>query len=155
MSDVVIVVNRPPVPIILVQESPTTVVVTTGFQGPPGVGVPAGGTTAQVLAKNSGVSGDSSWYDVGKLPDLVALGLEKGFDYAYAHYFTKFTFSLGVLTDIDVYTSPAMTTKLFNKNFVYSGPDLSTIVTTRISDSSTLTKTFTYTLGVLTSINRT
>jgi len=36
---------------------------TSGVQGDPGVGVPAGGTTGQVLAKNSGTNYDTEWVD--------------------------------------------------------------------------------------------
>lgn len=35
----------------------------TGAQGDPGVGVPTGGTTGQVLAKNSNTNYDTEWVD--------------------------------------------------------------------------------------------
>lgn len=35
----------------------------TGAQGDPGVGVPTGGTTGQILAKNSNTNYDTGWVD--------------------------------------------------------------------------------------------
>ncbi len=41
------------------------VVITVGASGPQGVGVPAGGTTGQVLAKASGTNYDTEWVTGG------------------------------------------------------------------------------------------
>jgi hypothetical protein len=56
MSDVHVQVNPPPV--VQVTASPDG---TPGPPGPPGAGVPAGGTTGQLLAKNSNADRDTLW----------------------------------------------------------------------------------------------
>lgn len=43
--------------------NPTTFTVTNGQDGSPGVGVPAGGTTGQILAKASGTDFNTEWVD--------------------------------------------------------------------------------------------
>lgn len=54
----------------------------------------------------------------------------------------------GNLINKDVYTDPTKTTKLFALVYTYNGSgDVSSIVTTRISDSATMTRTFTYSGG--------
>ena len=44
---------------------------TPGIDGTDGVGVPVGGTTGQVLAKNSGTDYDTEWIDAGAAVDSV------------------------------------------------------------------------------------
>lgn len=39
----------------------TTIIQTTGDQGPAGPGMPLGGTAGQVLTKNSNTDNDTSW----------------------------------------------------------------------------------------------
>lgn len=51
--------------------------ITVETPGPAGVGVPAGGTTGQVLAKNSNTDYDTTWVTGGGLTeeDLIAYAL--------------------------------------------------------------------------------
>lgn len=43
----------------------------TGPQGPPGAGVPAGGAAGQLIKKNSGTEGDTSWANFPEVPVAV------------------------------------------------------------------------------------
>lgn len=67
-------------------------------------------------------------------------------------YYKEFIYTGSDLTTINIWTTPAMTLKKYQKDFNYTMGNLDSIVITRIIDSATLTKTFTYTLGNLTSI---
>jgi hypothetical protein len=65
MSDINITVNDEIVNIDIVDEPVLVNVVNSpGVPGAPGVGVPVGGTTGQVLAKNSNTNYDTEWVDV-------------------------------------------------------------------------------------------
>jgi hypothetical protein len=65
MSDINITVNDEIVNIDIVDEPVLVNVVNSpGVPGAPGVGVPVGGTTGQVLAKNSATNYDTEWVDV-------------------------------------------------------------------------------------------
>ena len=80
-------------------------------------------------------------------------------EYEFAHdltvstYFKQFIYTGPDLTTINIWTTPGMTLKKYQKDFTYTLGDLTSIVITRIIDSATQTKTFTYTLGNLTSIS--
>lgn len=66
IEDVVVIgVEPPPLPASVVQLPGETVVITqqTGAPGPPGIGMPTGGTTNQVLAKNSNTDYDFKFVD--------------------------------------------------------------------------------------------
>ena len=56
----------------------TATVISAGVQGPAGVGVPTGGTSGQVLAKNSGTNYDTGWVNSS------GGGISKGFATAMA-----------------------------------------------------------------------
>jgi hypothetical protein len=65
MSDINITVNDEIVNIDVIDEPVLVNVVNSpGVPGAPGVGVPVGGTTGQVLAKNSATNYDTEWVDV-------------------------------------------------------------------------------------------
>jgi hypothetical protein len=65
MSDINVIVNDEIVNIDIVDEPVLVNVVNSpGVPGAPGVGVPVGGTTGQVLAKNSDTNYDTEWVDV-------------------------------------------------------------------------------------------
>lgn len=67
--------------------------------------------------------------------------------------FKELLYTGDFLTGIDIWTNSAKVVKLYSQVFNYTGDTLSSIVTTRISDSFSYTKTFTYNIaGVLTSI---
>lgn len=51
--------------IIFTNDNFTIVFGNIGPQGPPGIGVPSGGTTGQVLTKNSNSNYDTSWENGG------------------------------------------------------------------------------------------
>lgn len=112
--------------------TPVTKIITipVGPQGPPGP---------------QGIPGSAS------LPPELELFL--AWELANNSNFKTFTYSLGVLTDIDIYTDNTLTTQLFNKSFTYSLGVLTTVVITRIADSATETRSFVYSLGVLQSID--
>lgn len=59
----VVINGQPPVRLVLTQ---------TPGVGAPGVGLPAGGTTGQVLAKNSGTDYDTEWISASGVGDLLA-----------------------------------------------------------------------------------
>lgn len=59
----VVINGQPPVRLVLTQ---------TPGVGAPGVGLPAGGTTGQVLAKNSGTDYDTEWIAASGVGDLLA-----------------------------------------------------------------------------------
>ena len=101
------------------------------LEGPPGPVGPAGPASA--------------------LPDELKLFLM--WDALYASHHLVYTYSLGNLTDIDMYQDNTLAVHVFNKSFIYSLGNLTQIVVTRIVDSSTETRDFTYTLGVLTSVD--
>ena len=79
----------------------------------------------------------------------LARELEEAWKYAYRNYYKHFTYTSGDLTAIDIYTTSAMSTKLFNKTLTYTSGDLTQVKTTRISDGATLTKTLAYSGGDL------
>lgn len=65
MSDINVIVNDEIVNIDIVDEPVLVNVVNSpGVPGAPGVGVPVGGTTGQVLAKNSATNYDTAWVNV-------------------------------------------------------------------------------------------
>jgi hypothetical protein len=65
MSDINVIVNDEIVNIDIVDEPVLVNVINSpGVPGAPGVGVPVGGTTGQVLAKNSATNYDTEWVDV-------------------------------------------------------------------------------------------
>jgi hypothetical protein len=65
MSDINVIVNDEIVNIDVIDEPVLVNVVNSpGVPGAPGVGVPVGGTTGQVLAKNSATNYDTEWVDV-------------------------------------------------------------------------------------------
>jgi hypothetical protein len=51
--------------VVVIQQAAAPVVVTVGLQGPPGVGVPDGGTTGQVLAKINDTDYNTGWVTGG------------------------------------------------------------------------------------------
>ncbi len=56
--------------VIVIRESTESVEVSTpGVPGPPGIGVPTGGTTGQQLAKNSNADYDTEWVSPASNPD--------------------------------------------------------------------------------------
>jgi nitrogen fixation protein len=65
MSDINVIVNDEIVNIDVIDEPVLVNVINSpGVPGAPGVGVPVGGTTGQVLAKNSNTNYDTEWVDV-------------------------------------------------------------------------------------------
>lgn len=88
-----------------------------------------------------------------------ALELELAYRIASINYFKKTTFDgFGKLTVIDIFpdSNQIVGDKLWNKIFSYNGSDqLTTVVTTRISDSAIVTRNLTYNLdGTLSSIEK-
>lgn len=63
-----------------------------------------------------------------------------------------FTYTMGALTKIEMYTDSSLAIKVFTKDFVYVGSDISTTTVTRISDGKTEIKTFTFLTGALQTI---
>jgi hypothetical protein len=132
-------------------------------QGIPGEGVPTGGTAGQFLKKNSSTDYDDSWSTIpdasvtteGFISDTqyAQLSYEIARDIAVNAYAKELIYTAGILTRINVWTSPAKTVKMYQKDFNYTLGVLSSIATTRVSDSATFTKTLTYTTGVLTEID--
>ena len=83
MADINVVVDSPPNYPVTVSNSATTavtivpppalnVVLDNGRQGPPGVGIPTGGTTDQVLAKKSNLDYDTKWIYNNSNPEVSA-----------------------------------------------------------------------------------
>ena len=67
MSDIRVIVDQRELntKVLIDQSAPNVLVkVSTGIQGEDGEGVPVGGTTGQVLAKNSATNYDTEWVDV-------------------------------------------------------------------------------------------
>jgi hypothetical protein len=81
----------------------------------------------------------------GTIPESLELFLM--WDANYPSFYLTYTYLLGVLTDIDMWTDNTKTTKIFNKHFIYSGLNLTEIIITHISDGATETKQFTYSSG--------
>lgn len=69
-----------------------------------------------------------------------------------ATYFKEFIYTTGNLTQINIYTDATKLSKEFQKDFSYSAGNITQILITRIADSATFTKAFTYSSGVLQSI---
>jgi hypothetical protein len=87
---------------------------------------------------------------------FAAYGLQAMFDLSNVKPYVELTYASGSLTDIDSYVDSSKVTKLFNKHLTYDvSGNLTTVVTTRTSDSATLTKTFTYASGDLVSVQST
>lgn len=78
--------------------------------------------------------------------------LEAFLSFANPSYYKKFTYTGADLTKIELFDTPLMVTLLFQKDFTYSGGNLTTLLTTRVSPSNTLTKTFAYSGGDLVNI---
>lgn len=70
MSDIVQVDEQPTT--VLVDDDGNVTIISVGEQGPPGQAMPSGGTTNQVLAKNSNATNDFKWATVDKT--YVGLG---------------------------------------------------------------------------------
>jgi len=86
--------------------------------------------------------------------DVDTLELEMEFILSNLTNFKETIFTDGLLTNLSTYTTPIKTTKLFNKDFTYVAGQLTQLVLTRVSDSATLTKEFTYNIdGTLKTIN--
>lgn len=83
---------------------------------------------------------------------LIDREMEEAWNNAYKNYFSEFTWDAGVLTDIDIYDTSSKTVHIFKKEFSYTESNITGIVTTRYSDSKTLTKTFLYDTGLIKSI---
>jgi hypothetical protein len=62
-----------------------------------------------------------------------------------------YTYTGQKLTLLEIFTDATLVTKLFSKTLTYTGNNLTQIVLTRISDSSTLTVNYTYSGATLTS----
>jgi hypothetical protein len=81
--------------------------------------------------------------------------MEMAFKTAMLLYYKEFTYVAGTMTAMDIWTSPQKGAKLFNKTYAYVDGTLTTSVLTRISDAATITSTYGYAGGSLTSITRT
>ena len=163
--EVTVVIDVPPVIEVIVDDPtiPSIVEVNIGIKGAKGdkgdtgaaaTGISPGGLTDQILAKNSNADADTKWSDLADFPHAKSLALEFAFSFKNPLYFQAFTYSAGILSDIDIYTNSSQTTRIYNKHFAYSAGVLTSIVITRIADSVTLTKAFVYASGVLASIVR-
>ena len=132
-------------------------------QGIPGQGIPTGGTAGQYLKKNSSTDYDEAWATIpdasvtseGFISDTqyAQLSYEIARDIAVNAYAKELVYTTGVLTRINVWTSPTKTLKMYQKDLNYTLGVLSSIITTRSSDGATFTKTLIYTTGVLTEID--
>lgn len=117
----------------------------TGLQGPAGIGVPNGGTTGQILTKNSNTSGDTSWKDAPQT------GISS-VPYRFGGFFTVTPGSQEVLMMHAVTDSFTLPVNLSGSRFVVGTPPNASIVFTlrkngadvaTISISSTGATTFT------------
>lgn len=117
----------------------------TGLQGPAGIGVPNGGTTGQILTKNSNTSGDTSWKDA---PQTGITSVP----YRFGGFFTVTPGSQEVLMMHAVTDSFTLPVNLSGSRFVVGTPPNASIVFTlrkngadvaTISISSTGVATFT------------
>ena len=73
----------------------------------------------------------------------LARELEDAWKLAYRSYYKEAVKVAGLITSIGIYTDNTKTTQLFSKVASYAGNVLTQVVTTRISDGATLTKTIT------------
>ena len=105
------------------------------------------GTWRAYFQSTSGVGGG-----VFSATEKSNLELEMEFKAAQLTTFTEFAYTGNNLTTADIYVDATKIVKLFNKVLSYTGNTLTTTVLTRISDSATLTKTFTYAGNKLASI---
>lgn len=135
ISPPVVNVDLSTCPIALTVTPPTSVQVGVTL----GSGLP-GATGPQGIQGIPGVDG-------GQDPHLA---LFLFWDINHPTYFLKYVYIGAVLDRIDMYVDNTMAVKLMSKQFNYTSTVLTQIVITRISDSKTETKDFTYTLGVLT-----
>jgi hypothetical protein len=84
-------------------------------------------------------------------PDIAQMTL--AIDLAYPSNYKVFTYSGGMVTDVDIYDSEAMVTHIFNKAFTYNvSNQITSVLLTRIADGTTLEKIFTYTAGAITDV---
>lgn len=84
--------------------------------------------------------------------EKLALELEMEFKAAKLYYYKEFGYTGNELTVIDIYEDKTKAIQLFGKTLTYTDGKLTQIDLTRISDSATLTKKFTYTGSQLISI---
>jgi len=120
-----------------------------GPQGPQGVVGPAGATGP---AGAQGPPGSNAAFDEY---DAACLEMELSFSISNPNTLKETSYdNEGNLTNLSIYTSTEKTTKIFNKDFLYDPEgQLITILLTRISDNSTLTKEVSYNIdGSLLSI---
>jgi hypothetical protein len=89
----------------------------------------------------AGGSGTGAYTNVEKL----AMELEMGFKAASLDNYKELTYSNGSLSNIGIWVDDTKVTQIFDKDLTYDvGDNLSRTELTRISDSSTLTKIFSY-----------
>jgi hypothetical protein len=86
----------------------------------------------------------------------LELEMEMAFKQANLTNYKVLTWTLGQLTAIDIWETPAMLVQLFGKTFSYTGDQLDQTVLTRMSDSATLTRSLAYDIdGNLVSVTTT
>jgi hypothetical protein len=89
----------------------------------------------------AGSSGSGAFSQIEKL----AIEMEMEFQTASTSYFKDLNYTNEVLTNIDIWTSQAMTLKLFSKLLQYDADEnLSRAILTRISDDAGLVKILEY-----------
>ena len=124
------------------------VVAQSGDYTPAQVGADPSGTAA------SAVSTHETTYGHYTTAQKLGLEMEMEFKAANLSNYKTYTYTGSNLTAVDIWTTPAMATKLFGKALTYDGSNqLTQSVLTRVSDGATLTRTLAYTGANLTSTN--
>jgi len=105
--------------------------------------------TRHITSSSTG-SGASS--GVFTSAEKLSLEMEMEFKAAIPSYYKELQYTNGDLTNIGIWFDSSKVTKLFNKDLLFSGGNLSQTLLTRITDSSKILKLFNYTDGNLTSV---
>ena len=106
-----------------------------------------------IVTKSIATAGTGS--GVYTQPEKLAMELEMEFKAAKLYYYKEFTYTNNQLTGVNVYENDTKSVQLFNKILTYTESKLTQTGLTRISDSATLTKIFSYTDNKLVSITTT
>ena len=104
----------------------------------------------KIVMPNTWVEISSAAANVEALEERTEI--EVAFKVAYSTAYKELTYTAGVLTSVDIWTTAGKTLKLFTKTLEYTGANLTTITLVDEVNNNTLTKVLAYTDNVLDSV---
>lgn len=105
-----------------------------------------------IVTKPSSGTGGGAGSGAYSQTEKLAMELEMEFKAVNLYYYKEFSYTGSQLSAVDIYEDDTKAVKLFNKTLTYTDSKLTETNLTRISDSVTLKKVFSYTGSNLISI---